>query len=110
MEDFSFSYDKSAVIRRFLLLNDTSFTLNVKFEIRPKENGFMNYRIPSSPIWVSVKPKSNAQIFALIKIFANVEWGDYETFFTVEKHIQGANNNSNSIGLGYPYKDSDSNK
>ena len=107
LEDFTFSYYKSAVVRRFLLLNHTPYTLNVTFEIRPNLNEFMNYRIPSSPIWISIKPKSNAQIFALSKIFPNVEWGDYETFFNIQKHVQGVNNN---IGSGSPSKDSDYNK
>ena len=107
MEDFIFSYDKNAIIRRFLLLNDTSFILNVKFEIKSKGNGFMNYRIPFSPILVTIKPKSNSQIFALTKTFANVGWGDYETFFTIEKYVQGI---SNSNGLSSPSKDSVHNK
>jgi len=91
MEDFTFTYEKTAMIRRFLLLNNSPYTLNVSFDLKAKDNEFNNFRPPSSTIWISVKPKMNAQIFAMSKIYPNVSWGEYEIRFNIEKHLGGSN-------------------
>lgn len=78
-EDFEMTYELNPVIRRFVVQNDTLYTLKASFTIIPKSNEFLNFRIPSSTITATIKPKGVTCILSIMKIYPEMAWGEYET-------------------------------
>ena len=83
-EESEFNYSVTSMLRRYVLVNSSSALVNCQIGIFPKSNDFLNFRIPMSFFSVAVKPKSNTPLLSLVKIFPNMDWGDFE----VRCHIQ----------------------
>jgi len=85
-EDFEFAYELNPVIRRLIIHNESPYNLLVNLTIMPKTNDFLNFRIPASPLTASVKPKSNACVGCLMKIYPHMAWGEYDIYVDIQKY------------------------
>lgn len=92
----SFNYEINPVVRRHILVNDTTQVLSGKFRIIPKSADFLNFRIPASPIIISIKPKSALNILILTKFFPEMDWGQYDTNIELMANDGRPSSNQNS--------------
>jgi len=84
-DNFNFTSEQLPVIRRFILSNNSSFTVVVRLQIVPKNNEFLNFRIPASIFQMTARPKSQQQVLSIMKIFPNMPWGEYEINSNIQK-------------------------
>jgi len=78
------NYEVAQMIRRFILVNTSSFMVYCQLAIFAKTNDLLNFRIPVSIFNANIKPKSKSCILCLTKFDPTLPWGEYE----VKCHIQ----------------------
>jgi hypothetical protein len=66
------------VVRRFVLVNETTSNLVGLFRLIPRSPDFLNFRIPAASFNISLKLKSNLNLVVLTKVFPEMDWGDYD--------------------------------
>ena len=78
-------YELNPMVRRYIAVNSTLDQFHVSLTIVPKAEGFLNFRVPASTFNFILRPNSAWDLVTLVKIFPEVDWGDYEFKYTITK-------------------------
>ena len=92
--DVPIKHQLNPALRRFVAINNTTDNYLVTFTLVPKSANFMNFRMPTSVIQVSVKPSQAVTILTIAKLFPEIEWGEYDQNCMIQK-IEGVGSRVN---------------
>ena len=102
----AFVYELNPMIRRVIGVNKTTDTYVISLLVVPKAEGFLNFRVPASIIKFHMRPNTVADLLNLVKIFPEIDWGDYSFHYNVQKYENAGGNG----GPRRPNEDSPSGK